>query len=167
MVSSFRRIWWRRVNLKFMAHFHWTLLLSGVRFYNLANGRSKISILSWALQRLLRFIMTKQLRKRLYGPHLWIADNTVPSFLFLYRLKVYRLSLNGEYIRGWVTSGSGGITYLRKRYSQYYNESYGIIRTIDVNFSRIRIPWGVWKITYLIAGNLRVILSYSITMKYA
>ena len=93
-----------------MAHFHWTLLLSGVRFYNLANGRSKISILSWALQRLLRFIMTKQLRKRLYGPHLWIADNTVPSFLFLYRLKVYRLSPNGEYIRGWVTSGSGGTT---------------------------------------------------------
>ena len=23
--------------------------------------------------------MTKQLRKRLYGPEIWIADNTVPS----------------------------------------------------------------------------------------
>lgn len=34
--------------------------------------------------------MTKRLRKRLYGPEIWIADNTVPSS----KEKVYRLSQN-------------------------------------------------------------------------
>ena len=71
--------------------------------------------------------MTKQLRKRIYGPEIWIADNTVLSFLTCKIESVSTIPFR-KYIGFLTTNGSGETTFIIcRRYSQVYYENNNVI----------------------------------------